>query len=88
MVSYYNLQLRQNPSSMYSKQRMPREVSEYELGEGVLGQADTYTREIKILNTLKAEKRARVIQHEKKHLEDPSLPEELVRDLTNTWSLN
>jgi hypothetical protein len=88
MESYYQMQLRQNPPSIYSRNYLPDEVSEYELGRDVLGQADTYTKKIKILNTLNPRKKRKVIEHEKQHLKNPSLPEELVRDITDTWQLN
>ncbi len=87
MEEYYKQQQNQNYTSQYSHFSLPKEVSEYELGIGVLGQANTYTREIKILNTLKGKKKRKVLEHEQEHLRDPSLPEGLVRDKTQTWRI-
>lgn len=84
MIGYYEMQLRERTPSPYSSFRLPQEVSEYEIGRGVLGVADTYTKRIQILNTLSRTEKIKVNEHEQKHLADPSLPEWLVRDLTQT----
>jgi len=84
MERYYEMQLRERAPSAYSTFRLPQEVSEYEIGRGVLGVADTYTKQIKILNTLGRAQKIKVNEHEQQHLKDPSLPEGFVRDLTQT----
>tara|TARA_Y100000310_G_C20143403_1_gene561308 strand:- start:120 stop:392 length:273 start_codon:yes stop_codon:yes gene_type:complete len=86
---YYELQQRERDreTSPYSGFRNPRLASEYDMGIGVLGQANTYTGEIKILKTLSPEQKRKVNEHEQEHLRDPSAPEELVRDRTQTWAV-
>jgi len=84
MIGYYEMQLRERTPSHYSTFRLPQEVSEYEIGIGVLGVADTYTKRVQILDTLSRAQKIKVNEHEQQHLKDPSLPEELVRDLTQT----
>ena len=84
MERYYEMQLRERIQSPYSTFTPPQEVSEYEIGVGVLGVADTYTKQIKILNTLSRAQKIKVNEHEEQHLKDPSLPEWLVRDITQT----
>lgn len=88
-TQYYESQLRDRnkETSPYATFQRPRIVSEYELGIGVLGQADTYTGEIKILSTLSSAQKEKVNEHEEEHLRDPSAPEGLVRDRTQTWNL-
>ena len=84
MEKYYDLQLENRTPSSYSAFSLPKEVSAYEMGIGVLGCANTYTKEIKLLNTLSRSEKAKVNEHEQKHLQDPSLPEWSVRDQTGT----
>lgn len=81
---YYETQLRNRSPSPYSTFTPTKEVSAYDIGMGVLGQADTYTREIKILKTLSREEKIAVTKHEQQHIDDPSLPEWFVRDVTGT----
>jgi len=84
MEMYYKTQLRNRAPSSYFTFTPAKEVSEYEIGIGVLGCAHTYTGQIEILNTLSRAEKIKVIEHEQQHLKDPSLPEWLVRNLTQT----
>ena len=84
MIKYYEAQLIDRRPSSYSTFTPAKEVSEYEIGIGVLGRAHTYTRQIEILKTLTRPEKIKVTRHEQLHLDNPSLPEWIVRDLTQT----
>lgn len=84
---YYELQNRTNRPSSYTPSKPPRIVSEYEIGKGVLGQANTYTGDIWLVDSLTHSQREKVNAHEKRHIHRPFEPEELVRDKTQTWQV-
>jgi hypothetical protein len=91
---YYNLQLEQRLPSSYWSFRPAKECSAYEMmtkrshfGHN-FGETHTYTRDIKILNTLTRDQKIAVTRHEEEHLRDTSLDEGTVRDKTGTHILN
>ncbi len=81
---YTGLKERQGYST--SQMPAPKIVTEYEIGIGILGDCNTYTREIRILDRQSEHEKEKTLLHELKHLLDPSLPEDEVRTQTGTYT--